>query len=67
MGSPINNNSPVGIALFEGKIINTDNTAAFVLFLYVYYGENVPLFRRNGYRKSGTKILRVRNRDTSLK
>ena len=23
----------------------------------VNYGENVPLFRRNGYRKSGTMIL----------
>ena len=33
----------------------------------VYYGENVPLFRRNGYRKSGTMILRVRSRDTALK
>ena len=22
----------------------------------VYYGENVPLFRRNGYRKSGAMI-----------
>ena len=28
----------------------------------VYYDENVPLFRRNGYRKSGTMILRVRSR-----
>ena len=27
----------------------------------VYYDENVPLFRRNGYRKSGTMILRVRS------
>ena len=33
----------------------------------VYYDENVPLFRRNGYRKSGTMILRVRSRDTVLK
>ncbi|MCC2255253.1 hypothetical protein LKD70_12625 [Ruminococcus sp. CLA-AA-H200] len=33
----------------------------------VYYDENVPLFRRNGYRKSGTMILRVRSRDTALK
>ena len=33
----------------------------------VYYGENVPLFRRNGYRKSGTVILRVRIRDTALR
>lgn len=33
----------------------------------VYYGENVPLFRREEYRKSGTMILRVRNRDTALK
>ena len=32
----------------------------------VYYDENVPLFRRNGYRKSGTMILRVRSRDTAL-
>lgn len=24
--------------------------------LTVYYGENVPLFRRNGYRKSGSMI-----------
>ena len=23
----------------------------------VYYDENVPLFRKNGYRKSGTMIL----------
>lgn len=36
-------------------------------FVYVYYSENVPLFRRNGYRKSGTMILRVRSRDTALK
>ena len=35
--------------------------------IYVYYDENVPLFRRNGYRKSGTMILRVRSRDTALK
>ena len=34
--------------------------------LSVYYDENVPLFRRNGYRKSGTMILRVRSRDTAL-
>lgn len=34
--------------------------------LLVYYDENVPLFRRNGYRKSGTMILRVRSRDTAL-
>ena len=34
--------------------------------LNVYYSENVPLFRRNGYRKSGTMILRVRSRDTAL-
>ena len=33
----------------------------------VYYGENVPLFRRNGYRKSGAMIPRVRNRDTAFK
>ena len=32
----------------------------------VYYDENVPLFRKNGYRKSGTMILRVRSRDTAL-
>ena len=37
------------------------------ILLDVYYGENVPLFRRNGYRKSGTMILRVRSRDTALK
>ena len=30
--------------------------------IHVYYDENVPLFRRNGYRKSGTMILRVRSR-----
>ena len=34
--------------------------------VHVYYDENVPLFRRNGYRKSGTMILRVRSRDTAL-
>src|SRR5699024_5252541 len=34
--------------------------------LTVYYDDNVPLFRRNGYRKSGTMILRVRSRDTAL-
>ena len=34
--------------------------------LSVYYDENVPLFRKNGYRKSGTMILRVRSRDTAL-
>ena len=28
--------------------------------LTVYYDENVPLFRRNGYRKSGAMILRYR-------
>ena len=27
------------------------------ILLDVYYGENVPLFRRNGYRKSGAMIL----------
>ena len=32
----------------------------------VYYDENVPLFRRNVYRKSGAMILRVRSRDTAL-
>lgn len=32
----------------------------------VYYDDNVPLFRGNGYRKSGTMILRVRSRDTAL-
>lgn len=32
----------------------------------VYYDENVPLFRSNGYRKSGTMIPQVRNRDTIL-
>ena len=31
-----------------------------------YYGSNVPLFRRNGYRQSGAMILRVRNRDTTF-
>ena len=25
-------------------------------FIRVYYGKNVPLFRRNGYRKSGAMI-----------
>ena len=34
--------------------------------LDVYYDENVPLFRRNVYRKSGAMILRVRSRDTAL-
>lgn len=34
--------------------------------IIVYYDENVPLFRKNGYRKSGTMILRVRSRDTAL-
>ena len=24
--------------------------------IFVYYGENVPLFRRNGYQKSGAMI-----------
>ena len=27
-----------------------------VTWLAVYYGKNVPLFRRNGYRKSGAMI-----------
>ena len=27
-----------------------------LLSLYEYYGSNVPLFRRNGYRQSGTMI-----------
>ena len=31
-----------------------------------YYGSNVPLFRRNGYRQSGTMIPGVRNRDTTF-
>lgn len=33
----------------------------------VYYGKNVPLFRRNRYRKSETTIPRIRNRNTELK
>ena len=37
------------------------------MVLDVYYDENVPLFRRNVYRKSGAMILRVRSRDTALK
>ena len=44
------------------KIVN-----AHTKKIIVYYSENVPLFRRNGYRKSGTMILRVRSRDTALK
>ena len=27
-----------------------------IINLRVYYGKNVPLFRRNGYRKSGAMI-----------
>ena len=41
-------------------------SGAYTLPLIVYYDENVPLFRKNGYRKSGTMILRVRSRDTAL-
>ena len=33
MGSPINDNGPVSMPFFESKIINTDNTAAFIFFL----------------------------------
>ena len=32
----------------------------------VYYDKNVPLFRRNGYRKSGAMIPKVRNKDNTL-
>lgn len=28
----------------------------FMNYLAEYYGSNVPLFRRNGYRQSGTMI-----------
>lgn len=43
-----------------GKLVKRPNKGI------VYYDENVPLFRKNGYRKSGTMILRVRSRDTAL-
>lgn len=33
-----------------------DNSAKIIDELAVYYGKNVPLFRRNGYRKSGAMI-----------
>ena len=49
----------------NGRIYN-DATVDQILKFHVYYDENVPLFRRNGYRKSGTMILRVRSRDTAL-
>ena len=50
-----------------GKTTTTVNLGIGLAREGVYYGENVPLFRRNGYRKSGTMILRVRSRDTALK
>ena len=34
----------------------TLNDLCTILECDVYYGKNVPLFRRNGYRKSGTMI-----------
>ena len=33
--------------------------------LFEYYGSNVLLFRRNGYRQSGSRIPWVRNKDTT--
>ena len=44
------------------KLCETEKAKGYV----VYYDENVPLFRRNVYRKSGAMILRVRSRDTAL-
>ena len=38
-----------GIKLINGHGEKMDETT-------VYYGKNVPLFRRNGYRKSGAMI-----------
>ena len=62
-------NFVVRIPSEKGKILTkAKGRSSYVLFQYgVYYGENVPLFRRNGHRKSGTMILRVRSRDTALK
>ena len=48
------------------QIIDNIISSGFRKRLNVYYDENVPLFRKNGYRKSGTMILRVRSRDTAL-
>lgn len=33
-----------------------ENQQAYLQGIVVYYGKNVPLFRRNGYRKSGAMI-----------
>ena len=33
-----------------------NHTDGYYLYYSVYYGKNVPLFRRNGYRKSGAMI-----------
>lgn len=49
-----------------GKTTTAVNLGVSLAKKGVYYDENVPLFRKNGYRKSGTMILRVRSRDTAL-
>ena len=53
------------ITFNNGKDVDI-NKNDIIIFVGVYYDENVPLFRKNGYRKSGTMILRVRSRDTAL-
>ena len=52
---------------YEGLFRFSKACTTLMRNVFVYYSENVPLFRRNGYRKSGTMILRVRSRDTALK
>lgn len=49
---------------YEGVNMNNDSIEYYEK--NEYYGSNVPLFRRNGYRQSGAMILRVRNRDTTF-
>ncbi len=74
----INNKKKYGIYSIAGRRQNPSGYGVgsgilperyMTYFLWVrdvYYDENVPLFRKNGYRKSGTMILRVRSRDTAL-
>lgn len=40
----------------EELIRIVDEVIAYIKSTGVYYGENVPLFRRNGYQKSGAMI-----------
>lgn len=59
--------SPICIALLEASVafVTAELTAmhmtmtiipSSIAIAIVYYGKNVPLFRRNGYRKPGAMI-----------